>query len=251
MSTNFVTQLRKTISVLFFSFAFLAPADASVILQTESVESAFQESENKNDQLETEIKGPKKKTGENVEISVDFFKNLGVDLFLVAAVILLIYYPNYKKLDTIFTFVLFNLVIFMLTYVFNEVKISMGAAFGLFAVFSMLRYRTSSINMKDMTYLFIFIGIGLMCAIQMDLYEHLIIGGVLFVVTFLMDTKLILKKESVKSVRFEDVSLILPEKEQELIEVLKKRTGLNIHRVSVQDIDYLRDIAMINVYYYE
>jgi hypothetical protein len=102
-----------------------------------------------------------------------------------------------------------------------------------------------------MTYLFIFIGIGLLSAIQMDWYEHLIIGGIIFVITFIMDTKLILKKESFKSVRFEDVTLILPEKETELIEVLKKRTGLNIHRIAVQEIDYLRDIAIIYVYYYE
>lgn len=127
----------------------------------------------------------------------------------------------------------------------------MGAAFGLFAVFSMLRYRTMSINMKDMTYLFIFIAVGLLNAIQMKIYEQAILGSIVFAITFLMDTRLLRKRESVKMVRFEDINLIQPEKEEELIAKLRKRTGLEIHRVSIEEIDYLKDIAKINIYYYE
>jgi hypothetical protein len=127
----------------------------------------------------------------------------------------------------------------------------MGAAFGLFAVFSMLRYRTMSINMKDMTHLFIFIAVGLLNAIQMKIYEQAILGAIVFTITFLMDTQLLRKRESVKMIRFEDINLIQPEKEQDLIAVLRKRTGLEIHRVSIEEIDYLKDIAKINIYYYE
>ena len=251
MYKNFVKQLFKYLLFTAITLYSYSPVMANSSIQTESMETIISENGKDTEDNKTEIKGPAKKTGENVEINGEFFRNLGIDIFFLIIIIGFIYYPNYRKLDTIFTFVLFNLIIYMLTYVFNEVKISMGAAFGLFAVFSMLRYRTSSISMKDMTYLFIFIGIGLLSAIQMDWYEHLIIGGIIFVITFIMDTKLILKKESFKSVRFEDVTLILPEKETELIEVLKKRTGLNIHRIAVQEIDYLRDIAIIYVYYYE
>jgi len=251
MFKNYAGQVFKLIVIAILSLSTFTPVLAIGSIQTESLETIFTENGNNTEDDKTEIKGPAKKTGENVEINSEFFRNLGIDIFFLMIIIGFIYYPNYRKLDTIFTFVLFNLIIYMLTYVFNEVKISMGAAFGLFAVFSMLRYRTSSISMKDMTYLFIFIGIGLISAIQMDWYEHLIIGGIIFLITFIMDTKLILKKESFKSVRFEDVTLILPEKETELIEVLKKRTGLNIHRITIQEIDYLRDIAIIYVYYYE
>ena len=198
-----------------------------------------------------ELTGPVKKKGEEVEISGRFFLSLGMNLLLMFMIITLIYYPNYKRMDTVFTFVMFNVGIFMLTYVFNVVKISMGAAFGLFAVFSMLRYRTMSINMKDMTYLFIFIAIGLVNAIQMRVYEQAAIGSIIFIITFLMDTKLLRKRESVKMIRFEDINLIQPEKEEQLIEVLRQRTGLEIHRVSIEEIDYLKDIAKINIYYYE
>ncbi|MGE5317972.1 MAG: DUF4956 domain-containing protein, partial [Chloroflexota bacterium] len=90
----------------------------------------------------SELNGENGVESEIVSITPHFFYSLGIDILLVLLIILIIYYPNYKKLDTIFTFIVFNIVIFLLTFVLNKVKISMGAAFGLFAVFSMLRYRT-------------------------------------------------------------------------------------------------------------
>lgn len=102
-----------------------------------------------------------------------------------------------------------------------------------------------------MTYLFVFIALGLLNAIQMKIYEQAVLGGIVFLMTFIMDTQLLRKRESVKMVRFEDINLIQPEKEDELIGLLRKRTGLEIHRVSIEEIDYLKDIAKINIYYYE
>jgi hypothetical protein len=192
-----------------------------------------------------------KKDGKEVEITSKFFFSLAFDLLTIALIIIFIYYPNYKKLDTIFTFVMFNVTIFLLTYVLNTVKISMGAAFGLFAVFSMLRYRTSGIDMKDMTYLFIFIAMGLISAIEMDFYENVIISCMVIGFTLILDTKLILKRESSKTIRYEKIEMIKPEQREELIKELKERTGLNIHRVSIAEIDFLKDVAMINIYYYD
>jgi len=192
-----------------------------------------------------------KKGGKEVEINKTFFLSLGFDLLTMLLIIVFVYYPNYKKLDTIFTFIMFNITIFLLTYVLNTVKISMGAAFGLFAVFSMLRYRTSGIDMKDMTYLFIFIAMGLISAIRMDFYENIVISAMVFIFTLLLDSKIVLKRESVKSVRYEKIDMIKPESRDALIVELKERTGLNIHRISIAEIDFLRDIAMINIYYYE
>ncbi len=193
----------------------------------------------------------KEKDAKKVEIDTRFFVRLGVNILFMILIIVTIYYPNYKKMDTIFTFITFNITIFMLTFVLNTVKISMGAAFGLFAVFSMLRYRTSGIHIKDMTYLFIFIALGLISSIPMDIYELMIIGGVIFVATLVLDTKLILKKESVKTIRWEDINYIQPENEANLIAQIKERTGLNIHRISIEQIDYLKDVCVINIYYYD
>ena len=146
---------------------------------------------------------------------------------------------------------MFNLVIFLLTFVLNEVKMSMGAAFGLFAIFSMLRYRTAGINMKDMTYLFIFIAMGLVSAIQLEYHELAIITGIIFVGTLLLDTRIVMKKEYSNILRYEKIEMIKPDKRDELIAELREHTGLNIHRVSINEIDFLKDTAMISYYYYE
>lgn len=127
----------------------------------------------------------------------------------------------------------------------------MGAAFGLFAVFSMLRYRTAGIGIKDMTYLFIFIALGLISGIQLEYQELGIIVAIIFMVTLLLDTKLIMKKEYSNILRYEKIEMIKPDKRAELISELKQRTGLNIHRVSINEIDFLKDTAMITYYYYE
>ncbi|MBP1664203.1 MAG: hypothetical protein H6Q19_1343 [Bacteroidetes bacterium] len=192
-----------------------------------------------------------KKAKDKIQLNFNFFFSLLIDLAFLALIISLIYYPNYKRLDTVFTFVLFNVSIFLLTFLLNHIKISMGAAFGLFAVFSMLRYRTAGISVKDMTYLFIFITMGLLSGIQLELYELVIIFCVLFVVLIVLDTRILLKRESTKVIYFEDVELLHTDRQSELIEVLKQRTGLNIHRITVEEISYLRDFGMITIYYYE
>jgi hypothetical protein len=186
-----------------------------------------------------------------LEIDEEFFISLGINVAMVFLIIVLIYYPNYRKLDYIFTFVIFNLVIFLLTFVLKYVKLSMGAAFGLFAVFSMLRYRTEGISIKDMTYLFIFIAMGLISAVHLEYYELSIILGVLLVGTFILDGKYIIKREFYKSVQYENIELIKPENYDKLVADMKNRLGLNIHRVTVHKIDFLRDTAIVKVYYYE
>lgn len=187
---------------------------------------------------------------ELVTINKRFVYNLLVDISMVILILTFIYYPNYKKLDTVFTFIVFNIVILLLTFVLNKVMISMGAAFGLFAVFSMLRYRTEGINMKDMTYLFVFIAVGLISGIQLDTKVLLIICGLIFIIMVILDTNLLLKRELYQLVDFEKIEMVKPELREELINELKNRTGLNIHRISIYKLDYLRDVAKIKVYYY-
>ncbi len=211
---------------------------------TGSVQNESDDSTNKN-------KKSKKSKKDEIKLDQVFFINLGINVLSMLIIILLIYFPNYKKLDYIFTFMLFNIVIFLLTYVLNDVKMSMGAAFGLFAVFSMLRYRTAGISIKDMTYLFIFIALGLLSAIRLDLIEVTVIHGILIFFVFIIDSNLIFKREFSKSINYENIELIKPEKHDELKEDLQKRTGLKIRRVVIGNIDYLKDTAKIKIYYYE
>jgi cytochrome c biogenesis factor len=201
------------------------------------------------DPINVNVTTEKKK--EVIEINPNFFAGIAIDIVTVILIILCVYYPNYKKMDTIFTFILFNITIFLLTFVLNKVKLSMGAAFGLFAVFSMLRYRTSGISMKDMTYLFIFIAVGLISAIQMELWDLAVICGIIFVTTLLLDSKFVIKRESTKMVLFEKVEMIKPEFSADLLNELKNRTGLNIRRFDVNELNYMKDTASITIYYYE
>jgi len=195
-------------------------------------------------------KEKKDKDKDAVDINMKFVINLLIDIATMVLIICLIYYPKARQMESIFTFIMFNLIIFMLTFVLNKVKISMGAAFGLFAVFSMLRYRTEGISLKDMTYLFIFIALGLISAIQLEYYELAIINGVILIFTFILDGKLLFREYS-KYIKYENVELIKPENRELLMEDLKKRTGLRVHHFIIEEISFLNDTANIKIFYYE
>lgn len=128
---------------------------------------------------------------------------------------------------------------------------SLGAAFGLFAVFSMLRYRTEQISIKDMTYLFLAIALGLLSAIGRGGWLELsAFNAILVLVALLLEGNWFVKRELGKVVLYENIELIIPERRAELLEDLRKRTGLNIHRVDIEDIDFLKDATRLTVYYY-
>jgi len=186
------------------------------------------------------------------KISLKFFIRLAVDLFSVFVLIRFIYYPSYKTREFFFTFFIFNLIIFLVTYMMNKVEMSIGAAFGLFAVFGILRYRTEDISIKDMSYLFLCIAVGLITAVAKGGWDELLlINAIIIVVTLLLETNLIIKKENGKTVQYENIEMIKPENHQKLLEDLRNRTGYDIHRFNIVKIDFLRDIAQIRIYYFD
>lgn len=191
----------------------------------------------------------KDKKDEEVRIDAEFFIGLGINLVSVLVIIGLIYINNYHKTEIIFTYFSFNLVIFLLTLVMNNIKFSTGAAFGLFAVFSMLRYRTEGISTKDMTYLFIVIAIGLICAIKIGIVPMSVICGILILATFLLDGNILIRRQFSKQVLYENIQLIKPEHNDALLEDLRTRTGLDIYKVTVAKIDFVRDIAALEIFY--
>ena len=163
-----------------------------------------------------------------------------------------IYFRQYRRADLFLTFFSFNLAIFLITFLLNQVDMSVGAAFGLFAVFSMLRYRTENISTRDMTYLFLLIALGLIMAVsQVGLGALVLIGIVLLTTTRLLESNVIARREQAQRVYYENIALIGPAKRAELIADLKARTGLDVHRVEVDEIDLLRDSARLTVYYHE
>jgi len=205
----------------------------------------------------------KKKSKEEVEtpfmtfnldrFNAAFFLRLLIDILSMIVLIRMIYYPVYKRRDHLFTFYMFNITIFIITFLLNgKSGFSTGAAFGLFAVFSLLRYRTEDISARDMTYLFTVIALGLMTSVNKgNILEILMINAIILFAAFLLDGNMLMKTEFVKSIQYENIELIKPEKYEELLADLRNRTGLNIHKISIGKLDFLRDTAMIKIYYFE
>lgn len=186
------------------------------------------------------------------KVSFKFISRFLVDIAAVFLLIRFIYFRHYRRTDLFLTFFGFNIIIFLITYLLNKVEMSMGAAFGLFAVFSMLRYRTENISAKDMTYLFFSIALGLITAISKGSWDDLaIMCLILLTLTALLEGGWLIKKENTKVINYDKIQLITPEKREELLLDLKQRTGLNIHRVIIQEIDFLKDAAHITIFYYE
>jgi hypothetical protein len=186
------------------------------------------------------------------KLSDKFFLRLLIDVISMIILVRFIYFRIYRKKDYLFTFFLFNLIIFIITYLLNKVDMSMGAAFGLFAVFSMLRYRTEGITTKDMTYLFIVIAMGLITAVSKGTYFELcIIDFIIIAFTYALDGNWLVRNEMAKNIIYENIEMIKPSNHEQLMEDLRKRTGLDIHRFSVNRVDFLRDTCVIKIYYYE
>ncbi|HKR05722.1 MAG TPA: DUF4956 domain-containing protein [Bacteroidia bacterium] len=186
------------------------------------------------------------------KLSPKFFLRLAVNILSVFVLIRFIYFPIYRSREYVFTFFIFNLIIFLITYLLNKVEISMGAAFGLFAVFSMLRYRTEDISIKDMTYLFLVIAMGLICAVSKGNWDELtLLNIIILAITYLLESRILMKKEVSKIVLYENIELIKPEKQAELVADLESRMGVKINHVTIGRLDFLRDSAQLHVYYYE
>ena len=128
----------------------------------------------------------------------------------------------------------------------------MGAAFGLFAVFSMLKYRTEGISSKDMTYMFLVIAMGLITALSKGSWLELsFINLIILVFTFCLETSILMRKEVSKTIQYENIEMIKPEFRAELTADLEARMGIKINRIAIGRIDFLKDTAIVKVYYYE
>lgn len=186
------------------------------------------------------------------KLSAKFFMRLTIDSLSVFVLIRFIYFPIYKNREFFFAFFIFNLIIFLITFLLNKVEMSMGAAFGLFAVFSMLRYRTEGISMKDMTYLFLAIALGLISAVTKGNWDELIlINSIILITTYCLESNLLMRKEASKFIQYENIEMIKPEQRAQLIADLEGRTGIKINRIAIDKIDFLKDTAMIRIYYFE
>lgn len=175
--------------------------------------------------------------------------------FLVAFVLIrIIYYPTHRRKDYLFTFFMFNILIFFICILLSSVKLKLGFAFGLFAIFGILRYRTEQLPIKEMTYLFMIIAIAIINSLtdnKITLSEVLFTNASIVIATYLLEKVFLLKHESRKVITYEKIENIKPDNHRALIEDLKERTGLKIHRIQIEKIDFLSDTAQLRIFYFE
>jgi hypothetical protein len=178
----------------------------------------------------------------------------GFNLSVAFIIIKLIYQRDHNNNDFVFTYFMFNSLIFFFASILGSITINMGFAFGLFAVFAILRYRTDPIPIKEMTYLFIVITIGVINALSGD---EVSIGALLFTNTALVGLTYFLEKYwqnnllASMNIDYEKIENVKPENHEALLADLKERTGLNIQDFQFSRMNFLRDTVRIKIYYKE
>jgi tellurite resistance protein TehA-like permease len=171
--------------------------------------------------------------------------------FMVWLLIHTLYYPKSKRRDYYFTFMLISISIFFLIYLLGGVKLKVGFALGLFAIFGIIRYRTESMPVREMTYLFMIISMSVInaLAVTISYAELIIVNGVFLLATWIFESHALMKHLSTKLIQYDRIELIKPDRRTELKADLEARTGLNIEKIEVGGIDFLKDMAMIRISY--
>ncbi|MCM1373177.1 MAG: DUF4956 domain-containing protein [Bacteroides sp.] len=184
----------------------------------------------------------------------DFFSMVGRFAFntlMVWMMIHLLYYPKSKRRDYYFTFMLISISIFMMLYLLGGVKLKVGFALGLFAIFGIIRYRTESMPVREMTYLFSIISMSVINALSLTVsYAELVFTNFVFIAAaWILESYVFIKHVSTKLIQYDRIALITPDKREELLLDLRQRTGLNIIKVEIGALDFLRDMAIVKIYY--
>lgn len=185
-----------------------------------------------------------------LEFAIRFFFNTLVIFILVRV----FYYPRTRRRDYMFTFLMIGTIIFLLCYMLGNVKLQIGMALGLFAIFGILRYRTVQISIKEMTYLFVVIGVSVINALtnKKVTYAELLFANVIALgITWIMEIALYRKPMQIQSIVYDRIELIHEGRRAELIADLEARLGFKVRKVEIERISFLRDTAKIRVYYFE
>ena len=186
-------------------------------------------------------------------------------LFLIAGFVLnfisafiiirFIYYPKKSGHNFIFTFLAFNAIVYFIMGLFTSIELSIGAGFGLFALFSILRYRTETVPIREMTYLFVMVALPILNSVLFESGEYsriIAINLMLIIVIWILENGWGFKSEPMqKEVLYEKIEFVKAGRKEEMIADLKQRTGLDVFDVEVDRIDFLRDTAEIKIFYFE
>ena len=181
---------------------------------------------------------------------MDFFSRFVINLISLLVLLRGIYYRNSTHKEVLSGFILFGNGVFFVTAILHDVEMSMGFAFGLFAIFSMLRYRTESLTIREMTYLFVLIAMALLAAVgTFPLTELAILDAFICFLAFVVESSILVRHVEEKNVLYEKIDLIQPAHRNALLTDLRQRLGYEVLRVEIGDVNFLRDTAQLRVYF--
>ena len=185
----------------------------------------------------------------------DFYKMMIrflLNLFFLTGIVKFIYYKHNQKREYLFTFFLIGIVVYFLCFTLKKYELDLGMALGLFAIFGIIRYRTLPLEVKEMTYLFVVIGISVMNALsnkKMSFAEIIAANSIILLALYLLERYWVESKILSKDVTYEIIENIRPENHDLLKADLEKRLGIEILSFEVGNVNFLRDVAKITVYY--
>ena len=178
---------------------------------------------------------------------------LTINMVFITILIRFLYYEKTKRKDYLFTYYLIGTITFFLCFGLKKLDIDTGMGLGLFAIFGIIRYRTDAIEIKEMTYLFLIIGLSVVNALasnKLSIAEMALINSFMVILTYTLEFVWLMKHETRKTITYERIDLIKPENAEEMKRDLEKRTGLNLNRIEIGKIDFLNDTAQVRIYYY-
>ena len=183
------------------------------------------------------------------------FVRLIINVVVTWFIIDRLYFKKSQRRDFYFTYMLIAMaiffIVFFMIFVLEDMKgkTSMGVGIGLFGIFSIMRYRTDTMPVREMTYLFVIVALSLVNAVSVNvpLFEVIVTNLIMVVAVWICE--LYLKSHPSKLIQYDRIDLITPERRPELIADLEKRLGVKVKHVEVGSIDFLRDMAMLRVSY--
>lgn len=181
-----------------------------------------------------------------------FLLSFGFNFLVALLVVRFIYYPTTHNKPYVFTFLAFNTVIYFVLSFMTSIELGIGVGFGLFAIFSILRYRTDAMPIREMTYLFIIVALPVMNSAggSAAIWPELIAANaIILVVMLVLEKEWGFHYEASKQIVYEKIELIRPDRRAELQADLEQRTGLKIKRIAVGKLDFVRDTANLKIYY--
>ena len=178
---------------------------------------------------------------------------LAINMVFITILIRFLYYEKTRRKDYLFTYYLIGTITFFLCFGLKKLDIDTGMGLGLFAIFGIIRYRTDAIEIKEMTYLFLIIGLSVVNALasnKLSIAEMGLINVFMVILTYILEFVWLMKHETRKTITYERIDLIKPENAAEMKKDLEVRTGLSLNRFEIGKIDFLNDTAQVRVYYY-